>query len=464
MDGIDPRDLPLGHDEACAADLHAVADGRMLGRQDRSWLARAVAGAIRPSRDRPLWDLAHAIAALGVDGTGLIDLALDPSLASAAVLQDRLGDIAAADSRGLVLTAPRPWRCSWTGLARCLSLAEFILTADALDGFTEISERIGPGITVAEAPDLARALAARMAAYRRTHMPAAPIERSFHAIREYLRNAVKREGFVDDDILTFWQNGVAQDVMFTTVVEHFITYERVLAEMGTLSAIGRADSLEDMDNWEDRLEAASLPLVDAISLQDAMELLDAVEDGPKVLTGAEQEALAAVLNLDPFHRARPLTALRARVFGRIQAGIANRLRRGTGGADLADRIPALEADYSAAAEATETLVAHLRRCLTIALALRTGAEGGALAEQGMRELRRMRRAGFDMPHERLAEAMAHMDEALAATAQALEEHRQAIARLHRAEPLDSRVARDRAAFSQTFAAIYRDHIRQEMAR
>jgi hypothetical protein len=464
MDGIDQRDLPLGHDEACAADLHAVADGRMLGRRERSWLARAIAGAIRPSRDRPLWDLAHAIAALELDATGLIDLALDPSLASVAVLQDKLAGANAADSRGLVLTTPRPWRCSWTGLARCLTLAEFMLTADALDNFAQIAERVGSGITPSEAPELARALAARMATYRRTHMPAALIERRFHAIRGYLRNVDRREGFSDDDILTFWQDGIAQDVMFTTVVEHFITYERVAAEIGTLSAIGRADSLEDMDHWEDRLEAASLPLADNASLQDAMELLGAMQDGPKVLTGAEQEALAIVLNLDPFHRARPLTALRARVFGRIQAGIANRLRRGAGGADLAARIPASEADYVAAAEATEQLVTHLRRCLTIALVLRTGEAGGALAEQGMRELRRMRRAGFDMPRERLAHVMAQMDEALATTAQALEEHRQAIARLHRAEPLDSRVVRDRAAFSSTFAAIYRDHLPQEVAR
>jgi hypothetical protein len=464
MDGIDSRDLPLGHDEACAADLHAVADGRMLGLQDRSWLARAVAGAIRPSRDRPVWDLAHAIAALGVDAPGLIDLALDPMLVSGAMVQAKLGDSAAADAQGLVLTSPRPWRCSWTGLSRSLALAEFILTADALDGFREIADRVGQGISPAEAPDLARALAARMAIYRRIHMPAAPIERRFLAIRGYLRDAGRREGFGDDDILTFWHDSVAQDVMFTTVVEHFITYERVLAEMGTLSAIGNADRLEDMDNWEDRLEAATLPVVDAACLTESMGVLAAMDDGPKVLTGAEQEALSTVLNLDPFHASRPLTALRARVFGRIQAGIANRLRRGMGGPDLGVRVQCADADYTAAAAATEALCAHLRRCLTIALALRTGPAGGGIAEQGERELRRMRRAGFDLPRDKLAHEMAQVDEALATTAQALEEHRQALLRLDRAEPLDSRLTRDRALFSQTFAKIYKDHVPQEMAR
>ena len=97
---LNPRDLPLGHDESCAADLHAVIESRMLGRNATSWLARAVAGAIRPSRDRPVWDLAHAIAALGLDGPGLIDLTLDPTRTTAAALQDSLAGNPAADDRG----------------------------------------------------------------------------------------------------------------------------------------------------------------------------------------------------------------------------------------------------------------------------------------------------------------------------------------------------------------------------
>ena len=54
-----------GYDERCAADLANVVDGRGLTRDTAGWLARAITGAIRPNRDKPLWDLAHACVALG---------------------------------------------------------------------------------------------------------------------------------------------------------------------------------------------------------------------------------------------------------------------------------------------------------------------------------------------------------------------------------------------------------------
>ena len=451
MERIDPRDLALGHDEACAADLLAVVESRMLGRVETSWLARAVAGAIRPSRDRPLWDLAHAAAALDLDWKGLVDLVLDPTLATPAALQDRLGGHPAADTRGLTLGEPRPWRCSWTGLARVFALAEFLLTAEECAHFAEITAMIGT-----DAPDLARALSSRLAAYRRDHMPLAPIEQMFRAIRGFLRDRGLREGFGDGDILAFWQGGVGGDVMFTTVVDHFITYRRAESELGALSAIGGADALDAMENWEARLEAAVLPLADATALQAALAVLADMEDGPKLLTRAEHDALSAILSLDPFHRLMPLTALRALAFGRIQSGIANRLRRGSGGAEVAERVLCGEADYAAQVETATMLAAHLRRCLTIALALRTGDEGGPLAAEGERELKRMRRAGFDAPRAALAASIALVDGALATSAEALEAHRGALAKLDRAEPLSDRLTRDRATFAEVFGRLYLD--------
>ncbi|MFX5291028.1 hypothetical protein ABTC79_19705, partial [Acinetobacter baumannii] len=60
-------------------------------------------------------------------------------------------------------------------------------------------------------------------------------------------------------------------------------------------------------------------------------------EGPKILTGAEREELTDLLRLEPFHRTRPLTTLRAASFGQVQSGIANRLRRGGGGGEVAER-------------------------------------------------------------------------------------------------------------------------------
>ncbi len=459
MERLDPSDLPLGHDEACAADLHAVADSRMLGRHELSWLARAVAGAIRPSRDRPLWDFAHAVAALGVDGRGLIDLVLDPRLATATALQDRLGGHPSADERGLALDEPRPWRIGWAGLARILALAEFLLTADDCAGMAELTAEIGTGVAPVAAPDLARRLASRLAQYRNLHMPLAPIERRFRAIRGFLRQ--RGEAVNDDAIVAFWRSDSAESTLFTTIVEHFQTYERAAAAFADLTHLARAESLQGIEGWEDRLEAVTLPTVDPPALAKALEALLDLSEGPKVLTGAEHEALAAVLSLDPYHRDRPLTVLRARAFGRIQSGIANRLRRGTGGPDVATRATCGDADYATLAEGANELTAHLRRCLTIALALRAG-EGvpGALVAEGERELKRMRRAGFDAPRAELAAAVALIDGALATATEGFRDHCSAIAGLAKTKPLDERLAEDRAVFSGAFRAIYLDAVPQ----
>lgn len=460
-DGVDRRDLPLGHDEVCLADLQAVVQGRLLDRGDRSWLARAVAGAVRPSRDRPVWDLAHTIAALGLDGLGLIDLALDPRLASGADFQERFHDRPGTDERGLLLSEPRAWRCSWKGLARVMALAEFLLTADEMEGFAEISNAVGQGLAPKEAPAFARWLAARLAAYRNAHMPAAPVEQRFRAIRSYLRGLGRSSGFDDDDILVFWQTRRSDDTLYATVVEHFITYDRVRAELDTLSQLTDAERLETLETWDARLEAAAQPHTDTPVLAGALALLQGTLDQPKLLTGTEFKALEETLRLDPFHKTRPLTALRVRVFGRIQSGIANRLRRGSGGPDIAERARCSDADYGSAAETARKLSDHLRNCLTIALALRSGDDADPLVEAGKRALRTTRRAGFDLPRERLAAAIAEVDDALATTAMALEEHRAGLDHLNRAEPLSGRLEQDRAAFSNTFATIYSQHIQQE---
>jgi hypothetical protein len=455
MERFDPNDLPLGHDEACAADLHAVADSRMLGRHDLSWLARAVAGAIRPSRDRPLWDFAHAVAALGLDGRGVIDLVLDPRLATASALQDRLGAHPSADERGLALEEPRPWRIGWAGLARVLALGDFLITADDCAGLAELTTEIGTGLTPAAAPDLARRLSSRLAQYRNLHMPLAPIERRFRAIRGFLRQ--RGEAVTDDAIVAFWRSDAAESTLFTTIVEHFQTYERAAAAFADLTHLARAESLQAIDGWEDRLEAVTLPAVDAPVLAQALEAFADLTDGPKLLTKAEQDALAAVLSLDPYHRDRPLTVLRARAFGHIQSGIANRLRRGTGGPDVADRVACAEADYAALAEAASELTAHLRRCLTIALALRAGeGASGALVAEGERELKRMRRAGFDAPRAKLAAAVALIDGALATATEGLRDHCNSIVGLAKTRPLNDRLVEDRATFSAAFRAIYLD--------
>ncbi|SFU50730.1 hypothetical protein SAMN02799631_01006 [Methylobacterium sp. 174MFSha1.1] len=456
-----------GYDERCAADLAAVAEGRDLSREDRAWLARVVAGAVRPNRDKPLWDLAHALAALAGltearDGRDLVTLALDPGLARADRLEARFAGAAiAVDARGL--TGASGWRTTWAGLARLLALAEFVLTAEDLSHFPTLTGWLGD---LAAAPDaegaaaFSRRLARHLAAYRQAHLPLAPLERRFRAILSFLDG---RRAFTDDDILAFWRAEMSEGERpgFRTVAEHFVTFEAASALLGGLAELSAPASLDAVEGWEERLDASLADLAAAEPAEALAALLDGLPEGPKILTGAERDDLAEFLRLEPFHRTRPLTTLRAASFGRVQSGLANRLRRGSGGPSIAERTACAEAEtYPALAARAEALTAHLDRMLRIAAALRVPADADGLAPEmrdalaaALADSRRVRRAGFDDPA-RLAAGFAAADAALLRLAEEAGRLARAIDSLARHRPLDAAFAADRDVFARTFAEAY----------
>ncbi|QRE74898.1 hypothetical protein [Methylobacterium aquaticum] len=459
-----------GYDEACAADLAAVAEGRDLSREDRAWLARVVAGAVRPNRDKPLWDLAHALAALARltgarDGRDLVTLALDPGLARADRLEARFaGTGEAVDARGLILPGGGPgWRTTWSGLARLLALAEFVLTAEDLAQFAAVTAWLDD---LAAAPDaegaaaLSRRLARHLAAYRHAHLPLAPLERRFRAILRFLDG---RRIFTDDDILGFWRGQMREGERpaFRTVAEHFVTFEAASALLGGLAGLSAPASLDAVEGWEERLDASLADLAAAEPAETLAALLAALPDGPKILTGAERDDLAEFLRLEPFHRTRPLTTLRAASFGRVQSGLANRLRRGGGGAGIAERAACAEAEtYPALADRISALTVHLDRMLRIAAALRVPAEAEGLSPEAratlaaaLADIRRVRRAGFDDP-DRLAAGFGAADAALLRLAEEAGRLARAVAGLARQRPLELAFATDRDVFAKTFAEAY----------
>lgn len=461
-----------GYDERCAADLANVCEGRDLSREDRAWLARVVTGAVRPNRDKPLWDLAHALCALARltsarDGRDLVSLALDPGLARPNAIAARFGEARAdgvcADERGLVFADGAGWRTTWAGLARLLALAEFLLTAEDLGQFALLSGWFGE---LAETPDgdaaplLGKRLGRHLAAYRNAHLPLAPLERRFRGLLGYLRG---RAEFDDDDILAFWCSEMEQGERpgFRTIAEHFVTFEAAAGLRNGLDNLTAADSLEAHVGWEERLDASLADLVAGDPAETLVDLLAGLAEGPKILTGAERDDLADLLRLEPFHRTRPLTALRATSFGRVQAGLSNRLRRGGGGLDLAERVACTAAEtYSVLAERVAALAAHLDRMLRIAAALRVPAEAEGLAPEtrdalaaARADIRRVRRAGFDDPA-RLAEGFAAADSALVRLAGEIDRFQRAIARLVRHRPLEPAFTADRDIFAKTFAQAY----------
>lgn len=456
-----------GYDERCAADLAAVGEGRDLSRADRAWLARVVTGAVRPNRDRPLWDLAHALAALtqatsAQDGRDLVTLALDPSLATAEACAARFSGSATADARGLVLGGEAGWHTGWSGLARLLALGEFLLTAEDLGSFGTVTGWLDE---LAAAPDadgaafLAKRFARYLAAYRNAHLPLAREERRFRALLGFLGG---RRAFSDADILAFWQAEMAAGERpgFRTVAEHFVTFEAGAHLVDGLDGLSSATSLDAHEGWEDRLDAALSDLAAAEPAASLAALLADWPEGPKILTGAEREDLADFLRLEPFHRTRPLTTLRAASFGRVQSGIANRLRRGTGGPDIAERAACAEAEsYAALAARAVELAAHLARMLRIAAALHILERDGlstqarAALDAAEADLRRVRRAGFEDRAE-LTAGFAAAETALLRVAEETARLERALAGLARQHPLDVGFEADRAVFAEALSAAY----------
>lgn len=467
------------HDEGCATDLGNVIDGRDLSRDAASWLARAVTGAIRPNRDKPLWDLAHALATLARltdarNGRDLVDLVLDPRLAGTRALEHRFagasGEGTSTDASGFVLElGPRSWwRATWSGTGRLLALAEFLLTAEDLARFGTVTgwlDELAADPSTTSVDLLVSRLTRAFHTYRQSHMPLAIHEKRFRRILSFL--ALKGEGndrtaFTDDDILDYWRTeaGDGEGPSFRTAAEHFVTFEAVVTTLGGLTGLRAAASLDAADGLAERIDTSLADVVGSEPAAKLAEILVGLPDGPKILTGAERDEVADLLRLEPFHRTRPLTTIRAVSFGRVQSGIANRLRRGSGGADIVERVACTDAEtYRAISERARSLAAHLARMVGIAACLRLSPESTDIRvaealQGGEADLKRVRRAGFDADRSTLAAAFAAVDETLVRIADEMAALIRAMDALEARRSLSDTFRADRLAFAETFSRVY----------
>lgn len=472
--------MSTGHDERCAADIALVAESRRLPPGEVDRLIRSVTGAIRPNRDKPFWDLAHALVALfALQGPqsadparGVIDLLLDPDLATREALRRRLtADFGrgltgvALTSDGIELTLQHGvWHAAWSRLARSMALAEFLMTCDDLEYFREIGALIAGVASAGDADGITRRLVQLVNGYRQAHMPAAAFERRFQRILSYMATQGNGTAVTDAVIAGFWRNEIEEDERpnFRTVAEHFATFVKLTTVLRGLTHVRDAGSLELIEGWQDRLDDM---LADVACDEETTALVAAklhlIPDMPKILTGAERNDLVAVLGLDRFHQSLPLTVLRAISFGLVQSGIANRLRRGSGGTSVTERVTCEDAEsYTDILERVGATQAHLHRMLKIAVALRMSGSKiqddriAALVSAAEADIRRVRRAGFDQPRETLAVAFAQIDETLAETAEETKAFLTASAKLGGANTLARIHTEDRSFFAEALTVAY----------
>ncbi len=455
--------LALVDESALLADLvealrRVAADPGQPSVEDA---ARALARALHGWRMRRL-----PFAALERGLRRIAAAGLDPARARPAAIQAHVEAALGAAPEGAVLPSPeRP--VPYGLMARSLALAELLALVDGstlLPDLVEALRRVAADPSPASVEDAARALARALHAWRMRRLPFAAVERGLRRLAAAGLDATPG----DEAILDLFRAEIAagERPVFHALARLVATLER--ARRHGLDLRRLADALP-LDAAPTHAEAALADIsgADEASLE---ERLDRVPARPKCLTGVERRALQAVAALDPLHRARPLTALRAIAFEPVQAGILNRQRRGAGGAGVAARAACGDAlPYPEIEARTRELASHLRDLLRIALVLRLDDGGerpadpraaAALAE-GRRLLKSMRRDGFDAEPQALRAAFAGMDGDLAALAEALDEMLRALDALAAGEPLERRFEADRAAFAALFSTLYADDHPQE---
>ncbi len=480
-------------DEHTASDLVAIADARQLTVAQCNMLARNVTGALRPNRDIYLWVLANLLSAVLLcryrqhENPDPLDCALEIVLAQARdrratlvrICHGQPGVRVASDGIAVDVDGLQ-FESNWARIEDALAFADFFITGNDGALFASFKEAIlaliPTGGGAAGPREAVGILSRRIAQWRRDHLPLGRYERLFSALVGFLANrpAVQRRqgllAFNDDDIVAFWRKCVeaGDRLMYRTAVERFRDFGRLMAHLnalrnlstpGDLDALVARMEMEPEDGWNETT-------ADDTAETRLLEALKSFPDDPNALKGVERDLIATLVALMPFHKQRPGSVLRVLAFGPVQTGIANRLRRGGGGAEIDVRVTCSDAKtYDDVAERFTDLRDHLDSLGCIAAALRFGDRAPAIegidpealakkVQRGNADLKRLRRAGFDRPRAELAAIFAGIDGLLSDLRGIVWDFTTEIDGLGNRQALSDRFVRDKPVFVETFTHAY----------
>lgn len=463
-------------------DVRQIVEERHLALPTGRFLAKAIAGEIRPNRDAPLWDLANVLYAIGRAASARGDKPVD---AIEAALFDRRR-VGASYIKGLFEAAPagvrltgdrlevtagaKGWSASHAAIGRTLALGDFIATGDELSMLPGL-RAILLDLTDAKAdPDQARADARRdlsrlLNEFRQRTMPLASGERRVRELEAFLRQRYGRDGdtvewMTDDDVLGFWHMLTTEDrrVQFRTAVARIRAYAEVLREIAPRRQVSEAGSIDDRFDvagpalGEDDGPEAATAWGDTLSdIRPLAERLDRIPETPNVLKGTERQALMELLSLDPWHLKKPLTVVRWLVFGYLQA-IATQAERTRSKVASFAALAEANPDYAETVKTYQDAKAHLILIAMIAHGLRKSDKNAP--RETIRELKQVRRRGFDAPIAELQPVFASFDGDLADVLIALNGFVEACAKLDRTRGLGAAYAKDLPLFLDQFEASY----------
>lgn len=468
----------LEPDSATLIDIEHICEARSFSLSDRDRLTSYVTGAVRPNRDKPIWECCQLLAKLAEtfesDGLSannsikeIVALILDPSPQLPDSLKAETGDL----------------RPSYSHMKVLLGFLEFLFTHGGLAHFAPMEAEVRD-IIEAES-GAAREAAVKTAVssisrylhrYRVDHFPAAKHEKVFRAILTFLGNqddgiAVNLR-FSDDDMLKFWEEALqaGERPLFRTVVSHFQIVATVSADLRDQSALNTTEALDTSDWFFNNLtERADLVDRGHAPTDRYRILLEYLEDsGPekvKALTKVQKRQLRELVDWGVFLPEFPLTVLRILSFGAVQVGISNYLRRGSGGGDIASRVLCEDASgYDDLLDDYQTMKAHLDRLVAVSAYVVFGGNEEEAAkrpdqlrqilEMGKRELRRIKRAGFEKPLDELKTLLEPSVPALIGLRDAVVTFLESATAMRQATSLDIRFEDDRKRFSGALSHAY----------
>lgn len=451
-------------DERCRADLDDLAAARSMSRAAVARVAGSIAGLGGLGHDRIFMvgsTVLHLLAAPTAPAhrrDALVAFCLDPALTRRHALTEALRMSVGADAGitigddGLdVAMQAASVRLRWTPMLDSLALLNFMLVADSLDHFGEIAAGFADvqpeqNLRQHSVAQLARALARVAYRYRNNHFPERDVMRRHHGLLAFMARRTRpgaRWRFDDATILDCWRHLCAEGErpLFEATARQCHAVERAMEYRAARHTIATASGADTRDR--DALEMIAAgdegPLDGYGDTTPGLAAVVAsVPDTPKVLNGTERDLLMRIARLEPLHRDRALTVLRALVFGRLQI----RLSRPSS----ADGGPARATSYHEQMTACTDLRNHL---LNVALLLaETSGMAGQHPERTFARATRIRRQGFERPREELAAALTVLAGPLATM---IEELRTFVVGAGDAAAM---YERDRPVFAAVFEQLY----------
>ena len=479
-------------DPATLEEVIGIADARRLSATQVEILCRYISGAVRPNRDRPVWDMCWLVVEVAAALRGQADR-------SASLDERCVSMLLAGSDRVSALLGSRPpdpgagpqRRWSATSLGCLLAFADFVLTHEDCRWFPAMRQ-VMKSLADAPPPEAEMAVKAavsefsrRLRSFRRERLLLSQHERQLGAILAFFtargRAAASLIDVTDLDIFGYWDGGLAGDsrMLYQTAVQQFVTLRAVISDLVAQTAFVGAPSFDAMPGDRAELlvsDAAPGEPGEPVHAGLAGFLREGVPQDVKVLTGTEREQLLDLVECGDFVAKLPLTVLRYISFGAVQSGISNYLRRGSGGADVGERVTCRNAEsYIDVQGHYARLREHLSRLLLVAAHLTASAGASErpepldiddidwapdeeqrkrIASEGQQESRKLKRKGFSGDKERLKEVLLEASGPLIALKSTVETFLERSTALERFEPLVHRFESDRELFSKSFTQAY----------